>query len=340
MGRIVGAMVPSTPPSLPPPPPADYPASYFTGPLGENVPLPDDSSKVFLINFYGGIGTSWSQVQSALLQRQTDMGRAFDGVHTHYGDFSVIPDNRPQWIHDNGSIPCITWNPNGSPAQVATGAFDSDINTMADHLSAYGFVIMLRPFREFNIPFLTEHGCGADLINGWRRIVDIFQARGATNVGFWWTPDEGTDRPCVNASWPGDDYVDWSGCDQYNMYLHGQVSPLHPGYAEFWEIVNYGSNCQHDLWGPRKAFVIGETGTHLDFDNIPRKAEWFTNVPKAIRGELGGSSMEWMTGISFYDADVSAAEGPFNNFRVDHPTNVPEVYAGWLEMCADPVWHR
>jgi hypothetical protein len=135
--------------------------------------------------------------------------------------------------------------------------------------------------------------------------------------------------------------VDWSGCDQYNMYLDGQVSPLHPGWAEFWEIVHYGSNCQHDIWGPRKPFVIGETSTHPDPTNQPRKGDWWRNIPKAIRGEVGNQGpMEWLTGISFYDCDVRAAEGPNANYRVDWPTNVPEIYAGWLEMCADPIWNR
>lgn len=326
----------SPPPSPPPSPPSTYPASYYAGPLGQAVPLPV-AGKVFLIDMYGGIGTAFPQSQAAIVQREADIGRKFDGLH-------FILDrsyDMPGWIISRGSIPCFTWEPTNNLAAINAGQYDGAIDSTADYLKSYKpHVIMVRVFREFDDPALG-YGCGSTFISAWRRVVDRFRARGADNVGFWWTPTEGTNRSCISSSWPGDDYVDWAGCDWYNMYLNGQVSPLHPGYAEFWEILHYGTNCQHDAWGPRKAFVIGETGTHVDPNNPARKGDWFRNIPKAIRGELGNQGpMEWLAGISFYDADVSAAEGPNANYRVDAPTSVPAVYQGWKDMCADPIWHR
>lgn len=324
-----------------PVPPSGYPASYTNGPLGSKTPLPD-KGKVFLINFYGGIGTSWAQSKIDIAKRESDIGRKFDGLHVNYGsEIRTSEGDIPGWIIGRGQLPCITWEPTNNLTAVNNGSFDSQIDAAANHFKGYApNVIMVRPFREFNLSFLG-YGTGQPFIDAWRRIVDRFKARGADNVGFWWTPDEGTDRAGVNASWPGDSYVDWSGCDQYNMFLQGQTTPLHPGYAEFWEIVHYGGNCQHDLWGPKKAFVIGETGTHVDPNNPARKGDWWRGVPKAIRGEVGNQGpMEYMCGISFYDADVSAAEGPNNNFRVDVPTNVAAVYQGWKDMCADPIWQR
>src|SRR5439155_516589 len=60
------------------------PASYFTGPLGNNNLIPTKPG-AFLIDEYGGIGTSWAQKQAGVLQRQQDLGRKFDGVGFHYG---------------------------------------------------------------------------------------------------------------------------------------------------------------------------------------------------------------------------------------------------------------
>jgi hypothetical protein len=45
--------------------------------------------------------------------------------------------------------------------------------------------------------------------------------------------------------------------------------------------------------------------------------------------------MRYLRGVSFYDADVSAVEGPRNNFMVDYPTSDPAVYAGFVEMARD-----
>jgi hypothetical protein len=49
--------------------------------------------------------------------------------------------------------------------------------------------------------------------------------------------------------------------------------------------------------------------------------------------------MPGVVGIEFFDNDVSAVEGPRNNFRVDHPTNVPSAYAGWIQLARDPYFN-
>jgi hypothetical protein len=192
---------------------------------------------------------------------------------------------------------------------------------------------MLRLFHEHDLSHVPYHGCGQPFIDAWRRVVGIFQQQGATNVGFWWTPTEGGNRSCVSQSYPGDAYVDWAGSDTYNMCMVGDSScwatSAHSGWAEFSEIADYGSSSQHDTWGPRKPFVIGETGTYYDPNSPARKGDWFRKIPAAAR------NMEWLRGICFYDADVSAVEGSNHNFRVDHSTTNPDVYAGFVAMSRD-----
>ncbi len=198
---------------------------------------------------------------------------------------------------------------------------------------------MLRAFAEFDGAGLPYQGCGPALISAWQRMVGIFQAQGATNVGFWWVPTEGQNRACVASSYPGDNYVDWVGSDWYNSCLVGNQSqwctPLHPGAGSFAELFNYtalGSTAlaQHDTWGPHKPFVIGETGAWYDQNYPTYKGAWQAGI--AVQAE----QMHWLRGIEFYDADVSATEGALNNFRVDAPLSDPSAYQGFLELAASP----
>ena len=337
------------------------PASYFTGPLGNNNLIPAKPG-AFLIDEYGGIGTSWAQAQAGLLQREQDMGRKFDGIGVHYGgsqswdgvfgmtDPTTFSPRAEQWIHDNGSFPLITWTPDYTISQINNGAADSIFAKAANYWKTYNFPIMLRIFDEFDnasavyaaVPDSANgnvNTCGAPFIAAWQRMVNIFEANGASNVGFWWSPEEGANRACVNASYPGDAYVDWVGSDWYNTCMVGNTSqwctPLHSGWASFSEVFNYsalGSSLseQHNLWGPHKPFVIGETGTWYDSNNPSYKGAWYANIPSVAQNML------YLRGIEFFDEDVSAAEGALNNFRVDYPTSDPSVYAGFKQMAANP----
>jgi len=295
-----------------------------------------------------------------VLQRQVDMGRKFDGLGIQYsGDDSwggvfgmTDPGNyspkKEQWIHDNGSFPLVTWTPNYTISQINNGAADAIWAKAANYWKTYPFPVMLRTFSEFDGPFNVYaavpwsgngnvNSCGAPFIAAWQRMVNVFRANGATNVGFWWNPMEGVTRSCVSSSYPGDGYVDWVGTDWYNVCLVGATnycSPMHPGWSQFWELFDYppGANyqSQQSAWGPRKPFVIAETGSYYDSNYPTYKGQWFRNIPAAAKNML------YLRGIEFYDQDVSAKEGPLNNFRVDYPTSDSSVYAGFKAMAADP----
>lgn len=337
----------------------EYPASYLNGPLGQDNILPG-SEGAFLIEFYGGIGVSWAQKQSGMEQRVSDLGRSFDGIHVHYSGNetymgvpnciapSDVANRMEEWIDAQGSFACATWSPSQSPADVNSGSFDTGCANVADHFASYAPIkVMLRLWHEFDnpsTPYTPPGGAagGPDFIEAWQRIVGIFQAQGATNVGFWWCPNEGFVRTTVNASYPGDAYVDWVSSDSYNWCSYSgsgcYSTPLHEGEAQFAEIFDYppntipGETSQHDLWGPAKPFVIGETGTILDATQPTTwKGDWFRAIPDAAR------QMSYLRGISFYDQDVSAVEGAAANFRVDaHPTSDPDAYDGFKELAADP----
>ena len=120
-----------------------------------------------------------------------------------------------QWNHDNDSFPLIIWTPNYTITQMNNGAADAIWAKAANYFKSYPFPIMVRAFSEFDGPFNTYaavpwsgngnvDSCGAPFIAAWQRMVNIFRSNGATNVGFWWVPEEGVNRTFVNASYPGD----------------------------------------------------------------------------------------------------------------------------------------
>lgn len=349
-GSFTPAVVPLP---LPPPSGVVYPASYYTGPLGQANILPKRQG-AFLIDFYGGIGVSWPQKQAGIVAREAQIGRRFDGLHVQYSGNETylgvpncispgdVANRMEQWVHDHGASPCSTWSPSRSCADVNAGNFDQGIRNVANHFKAYGFPVMIRLWHEFDNPNLVyTPKTGPDFIAAWQRVVRLFKEQGATNAGFWWCPNEGYVRKTVNASYPGDAYVDWVGSDWYNWCAHNSSgcysTPMHAGPATFAEVFDYppntvpGETSQHDLWGPKKPFVVAETGTILD-PSAPSswKGDWFRAIPAAAK------QMSFLRGISFYDQDVSSAEGPAANFRVDAPAINPDPLAGFKALAADP----
>ncbi len=324
----------------PPPvtPPSGYPATYTTGPLGTRNLLPANG-KHLLIENYGYIGDTWPIKQAKIAEREQAIGRRFDAIHVQYWsggqtngvaglDQADINNNMPQWIHDRGQHVCVTWSPPYSIADVNAGKADQVFTVAANHFGSYGFPIMLRLWWEFDNTSGFPWACGksasigSPFVAAWRRVVGIFQAAGASNVGFWWCPLEGSpDRPGINASYPGDTYVDWVGSDVYNGGDGNWNTPLHSGWASFAECALYtGASVpsQYSLWSGRKPFVIGELGCRAD----PRKGDWWRQIPAALQ------TAPHMVGLSIFDQDVSKAE-PGNNWLIDTSA---DSLAGFREM--------
>jgi hypothetical protein len=342
-----------------------WPASYTDGPLGANNILPSTSSGVLLIDWYGYGGYTWSQEQSAILQRETDMGRAFDGIGLHYSsdstyngvanciDSTDIGNDMPQWVHDHGSVPIVTWSPSATLDQIASGAFDNCYVGVADYFRQFPFRIMLRMMWEQDGTWFPWSACGtksstatpSEYVADWQRIVNIFRQQGATNVGFFWTPTEGYNRSCADATYPGDAYVDWVGTDQYNADDTSWSTPLHSGWAEFNEMFNYTAlgatqQSRESMYGPRKPFIVGETGSKYDSSNGSRKANWFTNI-----ASVAAPSMPYLRGVEFFDQWVSS-EG--NDWRLDSNQTAgsttigssdPTTYQGFINMARAAVFN-
>lgn len=337
-----------------------YPASYYAGPLGQNVPLPRRQG-AFLIEDYGYVGGTWPDYQAGIMAREAFIGRSYDCIHVQYWgggttgggvfglDQAELDRNMEQWIHGRGQIPCVTWSPDYTIPQVNSGTADAIFTLYANRVKAYGYPIMLRMFWEFDntsgFPWAVggSGNIGANFITAWRRVVGLFQSAGCTNVGFWWCPLEGSpDRPGIVASYPGDAYVDWVGSDVYAGCYVGESdcysAPATPGWQQFALNAAYpysliDSSNQYALWSPRKAFVYGEVGVGqpaADNSFPTYRGDWYRNVATTLRSQL-----PLCCGISFFDQDVSALEGPRNNWFVNAGPSA-DSYNGYKQMAGDP----
>lgn len=335
------------PPPPPIPPPSGRPASFFTGPLGNSNIVPRQQG-AFLIGYPGIVGGTWAQVQAMIGSREQAMGRKYDGLHTQYWwGRGTVPaeasEQRLQWIHGRNQIPCVSHYGNFSIGEVNQGLADAHYTAAADYYKALGFPVMLRLFWEFNnpagFPWCVGYtgSVGAPFVAAWQRVVNIFKARGASNVGFWWCPMEGSDRAATTASYPGDTFVDWAGSDGYNGCMVGQQGCYSgyalEGWASFEQVCLYTGKpdkSAFDMYGARKPFVYGEVGTKLDPAFPSYKATWFKDIPAALKLVAPGAC-----GISFFDQDVSKAAGedPSNNWLVDYGTG---AMGGFSAMAQDP----
>ena len=125
----------------------------------------------------------------------------------------------------------VTWEPSlksgGDPlAAILNGSQDAIINDFAVQSKAYGKPFFLRFAHEMNGNWYDWSGAMTGnnpqtYIDAWRYVWNKFQAAGATNAVWVWSPNWNS---VPNESWndlhnyyPGDAYVDWVGVDFYGL---------------------------------------------------------------------------------------------------------------------------
>jgi hypothetical protein len=332
-----------------PPPTGQYPASFFNGPLKERNVVPNDANGGIVILWTGIAGNNEQQQRDLITKRMADAGRKMDGIQFQGDQLTVGGQRAEDWISSQGMLPCMAWNTFTSPATVLSGGSNAAIDAIADRLKK-PYRIMMRLMHEFDlghVPYAcTSIAAAPQWVNAWRYIVQRIHARGATNVGFWWCPTEqagSPSRPVINACYPGDEYVDWVSSDLYNN-VGGWSTPLHEGWAEFNELVDYGSlggpPSMMNMYGGKKPFVVGETGSRFDPANVNRKGNWFRNIDTTKSPSLRG--------IAFFDVNTGSQE--YNNWLVDADQSYANyqahqmggtsqnAYQGWKDFVNTARW--
>jgi hypothetical protein len=130
---------------------------------------------------------------------------------------SVVQDGRIPWVShkaqpSRGGTP-VPW------ARVADGSEDAVVIAMADFYRDLGSEVWYIFHHE---PRGDPNGSAADFIGAWRRVWQVFQDRGASQVRFAWCLagfqfDETGDKAAA-AWYPGDDCVDIVAPDRYASF--------------------------------------------------------------------------------------------------------------------------
>lgn len=222
-------------------------------------------------------------------------------------------------IEERGMFPIMSWNPEGAAVRsssadaILRGDFDAYITSYAEGIKKLGYPVGLQFEHEAGVVRRsavdaaddTDDTAAAQSVAVWRYVHGIFQRAGATNATWIWSPDGSLDDPSnpVEASYPGDDYVDWVGLDACPCSVHAS------DYASFDEIFDTAVARMKQL--TTKPLMVTETGSAVTEGT---QAPWITHlfrnlavqndVVGVIWNEAAGRGKDWR--ITSHQASIAA----------------------------------
>ncbi len=195
----------------------------------------------------------------------------------------TFPAGEFNTIHGRGAIPFFSWANDALPvsgdqsayqlSDVIAGRHDSYITAWATAAKAWGHPFFLRFNWEMNGRwFPWSEGVNGnqtgEYVAAWRHVHDIFTRVGATNTTWVWCPnvDPGHSMQSLGELYPGDDYVDWTCLDGYNLAAPG---------LSFKDLFKRSYDDITGVVAPGKPMIVGETGSS---ENVGSKADWITDM--------------------------------------------------------------
>ena len=193
----------------------------------------------------------------AKLGRPLDYGLQYNWITFAFPGAEITDDVA------NGRTPVISLNCGAyKNADIASGLHDVEIDTAARALAAVNSPIIVRYLWEMNATIASNNrqGCtgpndvngffsAPDFIAAWHHIRTRFIAAGATNVLWFWCPNDGLNT--LAAYYPGDSDVDLVGVDIYDR-TPGNISGYNSHFTQIYNAVEGATTVQ-------KPFIVGET---------------------------------------------------------------------------------
>jgi len=299
---------------------ASYAAAQSPGASARSLPIPTAGT---YLGTWAGPELSAS-VETAIEIREGPSPNGINhrfALHLHYyawKDLAAMmnngvfqPDSALQGDISHGRVPVISWQCNdavqNSNHVIATGDTNEDavITGTARALAQYPGPVLLRWFWEFNDLANTNHQtCRGDtggkptqqvyndFIGAWRRIRQLFQNAGATNVAFLWNPghydaDGNNDDP--HGFYPGNDTVDWIGVDTYQRTTAATFAQnLNPFYSDFSQPQYAG-----------KPLFVGENGSQ---NWIQNNQELQKSYLEGLLTDLKTNQFPQLKGYCYFDS--------------------------------------
>jgi hypothetical protein len=208
--------------------PTPAPTPHATAP--PPTPAPPAPSRPTLSLGWGVAEPDWPSSAGGLVAAESAASRRANLVETYAhwsGGWATFADWQPEVAATirRGSEPVITWMSDDVDLQsIAAGGSDAYARSWADGLRAVGAPVLLRFDPEMNgnwMPYSPGYGgsgtTAAQFVAAWRHLHDIFNAEGASNVSWVWSPNiEYPGSAPLRPLYPGDGYVTWVALDGYN----------------------------------------------------------------------------------------------------------------------------
>ncbi len=164
---------------------------------------------------------------------------------------------------------------------IASGKHDKEIiDPQIRRLKAYGKRVFFSFDQEVDARIKEGAGTPAEYVAAYRHLYDRFRELGADNVVWVWTVSGYLGSAAeMKRLYPGDDYVDWIGMDQYNYFgCHDTTDwqdfedSQRPTYD--WLLENISA---------KKPLMMAEFATAPDLADPDRQRGWYTEIPEVIR---------------------------------------------------------
>ncbi|MBQ1094920.1 hypothetical protein KBY55_02095 [Streptomyces sp. b94] len=251
-----------------------------------------------------------SDLAEKVHEYEKNAGRGLDIVYT-YHDMSAVTETRlegqllteqEQRVGEDRML-LLSWESKwwgGTKQQqptwkqIAAGDLDDAvIDVQAQRIKEYGQRTGKKVFLSFDLEMDTrtpDNGTPADYVRAYRHIHDRFRELGVDNVVWTWVITGYLDHADLFRSmYPGDEYVDWIGYNQYNYYLCHKTDWLSFAQTQHATHDWIRANLSDD-----KPLMLSEFGSASDPKRPDRQADWYAQVPRVLK-ELEGvkAALQW-----------------------------------------------
>ncbi|MFE9920086.1 glycoside hydrolase family 26 protein [Streptomyces sp. NPDC005774] len=179
-------------------------------------------------------------------------------------------------------------------AEIAAGDLDATvIDVQAQRIKDYGQRTGKKVFLSFDLEMDTRtpaNGTPAQYVQAYRHIHDRFRELGVDNVVWTWIITGYLNHgDLFKGMYPGDEYVDWIGYNQYNYYRCHKTE---------WLTFEQTQTATHE-WireniSADKPLMLSEFGSAVDSTRPQRQAEWYAQVPPVLKGLEGvKAALQW-----------------------------------------------
>ncbi|WP_338677109.1 glycosyl hydrolase [Streptomyces sp. SCSIO 30461] len=199
---------------------------------------------------------------------------------------------------------------------IASGAYDRDIiDPQARRLKAYGKRLFFSFDQEADFRIKEGAGSPEEFVAAYRHIHDRFRRLGVDNVVWVWTVSGYLgNAELMKRLYPGDDYVDWIGMDQYNYYLCHRS----PNWLDFERSQRPSYDWLRAHISDRKPLMLAEFATAPDPVLPQRQRDWYARIPQVAPSlPRVRALVHWNRAVPGAGCDLTVDSGPgLDGYRI------------------------